>query len=202
MRSLKDVLKKTPGRINDLQISEIIFAINSHVSQDGTGSNNDRFLGRSVRSGLPNSVTPSLNPETLIHKRIMNHEKKIKNKLKTNKLIYSTGDHVRIQNIRTKDWELLGKAEIQRVADDGSILPYKIQTDLGYPTTRHRHFIRPLVAKTTPAAQECTSDPGIPHNSEETSEQNLPQNADSREQVVATQARPRQSIKRPVRLVL
>ena len=149
------------------------------------------------------TVKPSLNPETLIHKRIMNHKKKIKNELKTNKLIYSPGDLMRIQNIRTKDWELLGTVETQQVADDRSILSYEIKTHLGYPTTRHRRFLRPLVEKTTPAAQECTSDPGIPHNSEETSKQDLPQSADSRDQVVATQARPRRSersIKRPVRL--
>ena len=111
----------------------------------------------------------------------MNHEKRIKNKSKTNKLIYSPGDCVRIQNICTKDWELLGTVETQRVADDGSILSYEIQTDLGYLTTKHRRFLRPLVAKTTPAAQECTSDPGIPHNSEEISEQNLPQKLTQRE---------------------
>ena len=67
--------KKTSGRVTDLHISEIVFAINSHMSQEGTGSNNDRFLGRSVRSGLPTSVDPSLDTEKLIHKRIMNHDK-------------------------------------------------------------------------------------------------------------------------------
>ena len=143
---------KKPGRVTYLQISEIVFAINSHVSQERTGSKNDRFLGRSVRSNLPNSVNPSLDPETLIHKTIMNHKKRIKNKSKTNKLIYSPGDRVRIQNICTKDWELSSTVETQRVPDDGSIISYEIQTDLGYLTTRHRHFIRPLVVKTAPAA--------------------------------------------------
>ena len=71
----KYVLKKSSGRITDLHISEIVFAINAHVSAEGTGSNNDRFLGRSVHSSLPNSVNPKMNTEELIHKRILNHEK-------------------------------------------------------------------------------------------------------------------------------
>ena len=87
-------------RITDLQISEIVFTINLHVSQDGTGSNNYRFFGRSVRCGFPNSINPSLDPEKLIHKRIMNHEKRIKNKNKTNKLIYSPGDRLRLQTYK------------------------------------------------------------------------------------------------------
>ena len=48
--------------------SEIAFAINSHISQEGSGSNNDRFLGRSVRTRIPNSVNPQLNIEELIKK--------------------------------------------------------------------------------------------------------------------------------------
>ena len=36
VRSLKDVLKKSSGRITDLHISEIVFAINAHVSAEGT----------------------------------------------------------------------------------------------------------------------------------------------------------------------
>ena len=36
VRSLKDVLKKSSGRITDLHISEIVFAINAHMSADIT----------------------------------------------------------------------------------------------------------------------------------------------------------------------
>ena len=111
---------------------------------------------------------------------------------------------MRIQNARTKEWELCGTIETQRMAEDGAILSYEIKTDLGYLTTRHSRFLRPLMVKTnTPTAQECPTDPGIPHNSEDTtSEQDLPQQLTQREQVVATKARPRRSIKRPVRLGL
>ena len=35
----------------------------------------------------------------------------------------------------------------QRLVDDGRILSYEIKTDLGYDTTRHRRFLRPLMEK-------------------------------------------------------
>ena len=108
--------------INELHLAEITFAINSHVSSEGSGTNNDRFLGRSVRNKLPNSVNPKLNTEELIYKRIKNHEGRIKNKNKTNKRVYLPGDRVMLQNIKTKDFHLTGTLESQRLADDGKIL--------------------------------------------------------------------------------
>ena len=61
------------------------------ISAEMTGSANDRFLMRSVRSGMPNSINTQLDPQMLIHRRIENHEKKIKNENKDNKLIYEIG---------------------------------------------------------------------------------------------------------------
>ena len=42
------------------------------------------------------------------------------------------GDKVRLQNIRTKDFNLTGIVQSQKVADDGKILSYNILTDKGY----------------------------------------------------------------------
>ena len=64
VQSLKNVLRKSSDRLNELQLMEICMAINSHVSMEGSGSNNGRFLGRSVRSFLPN-----LNSKDLIERR-------------------------------------------------------------------------------------------------------------------------------------
>ena len=47
--SLKNSLKKSPKYMSKLNLKEIIFEINSTVSQEMTGSANDRFLMRSVR---------------------------------------------------------------------------------------------------------------------------------------------------------
>ena len=127
-----------------------------------------------------------MNTDELIHKRILNHEKRIKNKDKTNKLVYMPGDRVRLQNIKTKDFTLTDTVESQRVVDEGQIVSYNIQTDAGYPTTRHCRFLRPLV---TAGPKECITDPDIPKYGEATTEQDLPHNADIREQSADIQSR-------------
>ena len=67
-----------------------------------TGSTNDRFLMRNVRSLLPNSIDPQLDPKELIRRRILNHEDKIKNKNRNNKVIYKVGSRVRLQDMKSK----------------------------------------------------------------------------------------------------
>ena len=53
VRTLKEILHKNPN-LSQLLLNEQIFAVNSR--EDGeTGSNNKRFYGRGVRTGLPNS---------------------------------------------------------------------------------------------------------------------------------------------------
>ena len=53
VRTLKEILHKN-NNLSPLLSDEQIFAVNS--KEDGeTGSNNTRFYGRGVRSGLPNS---------------------------------------------------------------------------------------------------------------------------------------------------
>ena len=94
----------------------------------------------------------------------------------TNKLVYMPGDRVRLQNIRTKDFNITGTVESQRVTIDDQIVSYNIQMDKGYPTTRHRRFLRPLV---TADPKECTPDPEIPKDGEEIID-NLPNSADTR----------------------
>merc|ERR1712030_205631 len=89
--SLKNSFKKSPEKMSKLFLREIVFKINSTVSQEMTGSANDRFLNRSIRSLLPNSIDPNLNPKELIERRILNHEHRITNKNKNNKVIYDIG---------------------------------------------------------------------------------------------------------------
>ena len=66
--SLKNSLKKSPERMSKLFLKEIVFEINSTVSQEMTGSANDRFLNRIIKSLLPNSINPNLNPKESIKK--------------------------------------------------------------------------------------------------------------------------------------
>ena len=95
--------------------------INSTVSQEMTGSANDRFLNRSIRSLLPNSIDPNLNPKELIRKRILNHEHRIKNKNKNNKVIYDIGARVRLQEVKTKEFSILELSQNKGLPTVGSL---------------------------------------------------------------------------------
>ena len=106
-------------RLIKQHLNELTFAINTTTSCEGTGSSADRFFGRSVRSRLPNSFDPEIRSTELIEKRIIKHDARIKNKNKTNKIIYQIGQRVRLQNVSTRDWELKGTIDRVRTADDG-----------------------------------------------------------------------------------
>ena len=60
VQSLKNCLRKSSSRFTNMHLDEITFAINLTASHEGTGSANERFLGRSVRSRMPNSVNPEI----------------------------------------------------------------------------------------------------------------------------------------------
>ena len=125
-----------------------------------TGSANDRFLNRSVRSLLPNSIDPNLQPKELITRRILNHENRIKNKNSNNKVIYDIGARVRLQDMKSKEFSNLGTVIEQRTTDSGVIVSYLIKTDLGYLTTRHRRFMRELAKEHDPKEEtinNCTN---------------------------------------------
>ena len=62
-------------------------------------------------------------------------------------MMNKSGDRVRLQNAKTKEWGLTGKILEQRLADDGRIVSYSIKTNSGYDTTRYRRLLRPLVEK-------------------------------------------------------
>ena len=97
-----------------------------------------------------------------------------------NKLIYLIGDRVRLQNVKTKDFLLTGTVVGLRETDDHRVLSYDIQTDLGYETTRHRRFLRPLYKEDKQATSaDCSSnhtaaDPPLTRQKARESNQHLP----------------------------
>ena len=137
-----------------MHLDEITFAINSAALFEGTGSANERFLGRSVRSRMPNSVNPEIESSDLIKRRIEKHDNRIKGKNKTNKILYKVGDRVRLQNVANKEWVLKGTIDLLRTTDDGRVVSYDIITDKGYMTTRHRRYLRPLHPEHDPKLQQ------------------------------------------------
>ena len=65
-------------------------------------------------------------------------------KNKRNKILYEIEERVRLQNIGTRDWELMGTIERRRTADDGRVVSYDILTDKGYLTSRLRRYLKRL----------------------------------------------------------
>ena len=96
VQSVKNCLRKSSSRFTKTHLEEMTFAINDTASSEGTGSANERFFGRSIRSRIPNSVNPEIKSSELINTRIDKHETGIKNKNKTNKILYEVGQRVRL----------------------------------------------------------------------------------------------------------
>ena len=67
-------------------------------------------------------------------KRVMKKERTV------GKEIYSVGETVRLQNIRTRSWDTFGVVTGIRTADDNRILSYDIDID-GTTTSRHRKYM-------------------------------------------------------------
>ena len=121
-------------------LDEQIFAVNSR--EDGeTGSNNTRFFGRGVRSGLPNSWDRFVDWQEDIKRRGEIKEKRVMKKERTvGKETYSVGETVRLQNMKTRRWDIFGVVTRVRTADDDRILSYDIDID-GTITSRHRKYM-------------------------------------------------------------
>ena len=51
---------------------------------------------------------------------------------------------MRLQEVKSKEFKIMGTVIEQRIADSGVVVCYEIDTDLGYRTTRHRCFMKPL----------------------------------------------------------
>ena len=66
--------------MNQLQLSECVFAINSRIQPDGCGSPISRFFWRDVRGGLPNSLDRILDWKCLMENRWQAHLRRVKRK--------------------------------------------------------------------------------------------------------------------------
>ena len=155
VRTIKDILKKN-GHLSQLMLDEQVFAINAR--EDGvTGSANSRFFGRGIRSGLPNSLDRFIDWREDVRKRGELKEKRfLKKESSVGKLTYAVGEHVRLQDIRTKRWDRVGVVTGIRVADDGKILSYDIEVD-GTQTTRHRKYLSKIPNSNVETEEENTA---------------------------------------------
>ena len=151
--SLKRSLRRSPKTLTSTALREVIFQINQNIAQDMTGSANERFLLRSVRGDMPNSINNEIKPLELIHRRIISHENRIKGKNK-NKSIYPVGTRVRLQNSKSKLFDTKGIIVEPRWTDNSEVVSYIIRTDSGLVTSRHRKFLKVLHPTNDPTNYE------------------------------------------------
>ena len=71
-------------------------------------------------------------------------------KIKTINFFYDIGARVRLQEVKSKEFKIMGTVTDQRIADNGAVVSYEIDTDLGYKTTRHRRFMKRLAKEHDP----------------------------------------------------
>ena len=68
VRTLKEILSKHGNNLSQLQLAEMVFAVNSREQQN-QGSAITRFLGRGLRGALPNSLNISSNWQEQVQAR-------------------------------------------------------------------------------------------------------------------------------------
>merc|ERR1712240_553419 len=145
-QSVKNLLKKSSGKLTQLELSEMVFALNAKESE--MGSNLSRFIGRGLRTHIPNSLDRSVNFRELIKERRLAREKRVRKKQRTEqkKLIVEPGEEVWIQCPKTNLWNIKGEIVSPRTAADGTILSYEVEISIpgkgSYRSTRHRRFMR------------------------------------------------------------
>ena len=143
VRTLKEILAKHGNNRSQLQLAELVFAVNSR-DQPNQGSAITRFLGRGVRGALPNSLDRSTNWQEKVTARGDERQKRVNKKGRTigKKEIFARGETVKLQDLKTKKWNSEGTISQVRVAADGTIASYEIETCDGTLTTRHRKYIQ------------------------------------------------------------
>jgi hypothetical protein len=143
VRTLKEILKKNVN-LSQLQLAEIVFAVNSR-NQGEQGSAITRFLGRGVRGNLPNSLDRNVQWKEQVEKRGEIRQKRVDKKGRSvgKKEIFEIGELVKLQNLKTKQWDIDGKILNVRVSADDTIVSYDIESS-GNVTTRHRKYIMKL----------------------------------------------------------
>ena len=101
-----------------------------------------RFSWRGVRGNLPNSLERDVNWQKQVAIRGEIRQKRVEKKGRTvgKKEVFAIGEKVKLQNLKSKQWNVDGEIMNIRTAADGTICSYDIQTD-GTMTTRQRKYI-------------------------------------------------------------
>ena len=94
-------------KLSQLQLSKLIFCINTREHPNGQGSPLSRFLGHDVRGTLPNSLNRSFNWDKAIEMHAaMRRKKWLQKKEHDNKDTFEVGEKVLCQDQKTKLWNI------------------------------------------------------------------------------------------------
>ena len=151
VRTLKEILSKHGNNLSQLQLSEMVFAVNSR-EQPNQGSAITRFLGRGIRGALPNSLNRSIDWQNQIQARGEARQNRVRKMERTvgKKEKFTMGENVRLQDLKSKKWTSNGTITDIRTSAERTIASYEIETSDGLVTTRHRKYIQkiPIVSTT------------------------------------------------------
>ena len=101
-----------------------------------------RFMGRAIRTMIPNSLRRAIDWRRQIQLRGEQVEKRVKKRGRTEgkKLTLEEGEEVWVQCVKSGKWTDRGVIDSVRTADDGTIKSYAVIIN-GVKTTRHRRFL-------------------------------------------------------------
>ena len=137
---MKGILRKC-GNVSQLELDEYIIACNAQVQVHNQGSALDRFMGRSVMMQIPNSFDASFSWADAIAARGAKREKRVNKPARGVKHKYQIGEICTLQDTVSKKWETQATVVGVRLAPNGQILSYDLQTDRG-KTTWQRQYMR------------------------------------------------------------
>ena len=109
-----------------------MFDVNNHEAINGSGTPNERFFLRGIRSGLPNSFKKHLKADDLMKIRAAKQMKAAVKKGKMSADSFSVGDSVRIQDMKSKRWNRSGTIKESRTSNDGQEVSFVIQMENGW----------------------------------------------------------------------
>ena len=111
-----------------------------------------RFLGRAPRSQLPNSTQRNVKHLDLV-KVCQEKQTKVANKKgNMSRDSFHLGDRVRLQDQKSRRWDLLGNIKEEREADKGRRY-IQIALDSGSTTIRHKSHLRHYTSVSERAAE-------------------------------------------------
>ena len=140
------MLKKM-GAKKGKELKKLMFGLNSMSRESGSGSPVDHFLGRNVKSLLPNAGNKMISLRREIEKRKQEQSRWMKRLGRGSCIAYNKGDQVRVQNQQTGQWSVKGTVTEVIEHDDSSSKTYQVSTEEGGTYLRNGRFIKLRLSK-------------------------------------------------------